>query len=296
MKIRFSYLLFFSLLSLVVLQGNRSGRATVGSEGVTGAPGDASQGGTLKTCAVNGCHTSAAYAPVSISISLLDSAALTPLQKYIPNRNHIVRVKVVPGNGTPVGYGFQMIDLKDAGNAPINGFSDPLGLANNYKLKSLSNGRTYAEHQTMSPTNTFDVVWKAPAAGSGSVSFYAAGNAVNNNFGNSGDTASNTKLQVQEGSSSSVGNAPALQPLALQLSPNPVSRQAQLRWATPQPLTDLQLQVRDVQGRLVWEHSLPASAGEQSFALPAESWLPGLYWVVLQNGTHLGTAKMVKLD
>ncbi|HNG91015.1 MAG TPA: hypothetical protein PK858_12445, partial [Saprospiraceae bacterium] len=77
MKIRFSYLLFFSLLSLVVLQGNRSGRATVGSEGVTGAPGDASQGGTLKTCAVNGCHASAAYAPVSISISLLDSAALT---------------------------------------------------------------------------------------------------------------------------------------------------------------------------------------------------------------------------
>lgn len=293
---RTSSLLFFSLLGLIVLQSNRSGRATVGNEGVTGAPGDAAQGGNAKTCAVNGCHTSVAYAPVSISISLLDSATLAPVQQYTPTRQHIVRVRVIPGSGTPLGYGFQMIDLRDAGNVAINGFSDPLGLGNNYKLKSLSNGRTYAEHQTMSETNTFDVLWKAPAAGSGSVSFYAAGNAVNNNFGNSGDTANNSKLQVPEGTSSLTGNAPALRPLALHLSPNPVARQAQLRWASPEVLTDLHLQVFDAQGRLVWQHSLPAAADEQSLALPADAWQPGLYWVVLQNRTHLGAVKMVKPD
>lgn len=295
MKIHFSYTLFLGLLCFVVLQGNRSGRATVAGEGVTGAPGDASQSGNIKTCAVSGCHSSTSFAPVTIGITLLDSASLNPVQQYTPGKQHIVRVRVLPGTGSPLGYGFQMIDLKDAGNVAINGFSDPLGMSNNYKLKALPNGRTYAEHQTMSVSNTFDVVWKAPVIGSGSVTFYASGNAVNNNSGNSGDSGGNSKLQVPEGSASSVGEAWEREKIALVVSPNPVTEAAVVQWTLPEGVSGLRMQVLDVQGRQVWEQEAPAGAGDHTQVVPAPTWPPGLYWVVLQNGTHLGAAKLIRL-
>jgi hypothetical protein len=292
MKIRLLYTLFLSALCLVVLQSNRNGRATVGGEGVTGAPGDASQGGSAKTCAVNGCHSAGAFSP-SLSIALLDSLSLTPVAQYLPGKNYIVRVTLTAGSGAPAGYGFQMIALRDNGNLALNGFSDPGGLSNNYKLKTLANGRTYAEHQTMSTTNTFNVVWKAPAAGSGSVTFYSAGNAVNNNQGNSGDGATNNKLQVSE-MTSGLNDPRSAARLPLRLSPNPVSATTQLAFHLPES-SACRLLVRDLSGRIVWENSVSQAAGDISAELPAEAWQPGIYLVEVMAEKYAGAVKMLKI-
>jgi len=291
MKIRLLYTLFFSTLCLVVLQSNRNGRATVGSEGVTGAPGDVSQGGNAKTCAVNGCHSAGTFSP-SLSIALLDSLSLTPVAQYLPGKNYIARVTITASSGTPAGYGFQMIAIRDNGNVALNGFSDPGGLSNNYKLKTLS-GRTYAEHQTMSTTNTFNVVWKAPVSGSGSVTFYSAGNAVNNNQNNTGDGATNNKLQVSE-MTSGLNDPRSVANLPLRLSPNPVSASAQLNFHLPESSV-CRLLVRDLSGRIVWENNAWQAAGDISTALPAEAWQPGIYLVEVVAEQYAGVAKMLRI-
>ncbi len=67
---------------------------------------------------------------------------------------------------------------------------------NNYKIATIPNGRTYAEHDNVSTPNIFNVVWTAPAAGTGNVT-YAAGNAVDKNGLNSGDGSSVTTLKTK---------------------------------------------------------------------------------------------------
>ena len=292
MKIRLLYSLFLATLCIVVLQSNRNGRATVGLEGVTGAPGDTSQGGNSKTCAVNGCHSTGAFGPLGLSIALLDSTTQTPVNQYIPGRNYIARVTISSGSGSPKGYGFQMIALRDNGNVPTNSFSDPLGLSNNYKLKTLGT-RMYAEHQTMSTTNTFNVVWKAPVAGSGSVTFYSSGNAVNNDMNNSGDGATNNKLQVSE-LTSGLNDPRSAALLPLRLSPNPVTASTQLSFSLPES-SQCRLLVRDLNGRIVWENTAWQSAGDNSVELPASSWQSGIYLIEISTETHAGAAKMLKM-
>ena len=292
MKIRLLYTFFLAALCVVVLQSNRNGRATVGLEGVTGAPGDTFQGGNAKTCAVNGCHSAGAFGPLGLSITLLDSTSLTPVAQYLPGKNYIARVTISSGSGTPAGYGFQMIALRDNGNVPTNSFTDPLGLSNNYKLKTLGT-RMYAEHQTMSTTNTFNVVWKAPAAGSGSVTFYSSGNAVNNNMNNTGDGATNNKVQVAE-MTSGLNDPRSAAHLPLRLSPNPVTESTQLMFNLPES-GQCRLLVRDLSGRIVWENNAWQAAGDNAVELPAQTWQPGIYLVEISTGTQMGAVKMLKM-
>ncbi len=294
MKIRLIYALFCAALCVVVLQSNRNGRATVGLEGVTGAPGDVFQGGNPKTCAVNGCHNNGAFAPVTVNISLLESdTSTTSLNQYIPGKQYIARVRITTGSGAPKGYGFQMIAIRDQDSIPANGFTD-VSTSNNYRLKTLGSNRIYAEHQTMSTTNTFDVLWKGPAAGTGSVTFYAAGNAVNNNTSNSGDGATTSKFTVTEGTVSGTDNLHNLAS-GMRVSPNPVRATAQLMFDLP---TDgaHRIMVHDLSGRIMWENNSWMSAGSNTINLPAENWKPGIYLVQMthENGSS-GAVKMVKI-
>ena len=293
MKIRLIYTFFFAALCVVVLQSNRNGRATVGLEGVTGAPGDVFQGGNPKTCAVNGCHNNGAFAPVTVSVSLLESdTSTTSLTQYVPGKQYIARVRVTTGSGAPKGYGFQMIAIRDQDSIPANGFTD-VSTNNNYRLKTLSGNRMYAEHQTMSTTNTFDVLWKGPAAGSGSITFYAAGNAVNNNTSNTGDGATTTKFTVSEGTISGTDKLNN-DVTGMRVSPNPVHTTAQLMFDLH---TDgaHRILVHDLSGRIIWENNVWMSTGSNTIHLPVENWKPGIYLVQMTNENGASSAvKMVK--
>lgn len=294
MKVRLVYAFFFAALCVVVLQSNRNGRATVGLEGVTGAPGDVFQGGNAKTCGVNGCHNNGAFAPVTVTVSLLESdTSTTSLTQYIPGKQYIARVRVTTGSGAPKGYGFQMIAIRNRDSIPANGFTDA-STTNNYRLKTLTGNRMYAEHPTMSTTNTFDVLWKGPAAGSGSITFYAAGNAVNDNTSNTGDGATTTKFTVTEGTISGTNDLNQ-EVSGMRISPNPVL-------ATGQLMFDLstngarRILVYDLAGRIVWENNSWLPAGFNTIDLPAEDWKPGIYMVQIAHGNGSSSAvKMVKM-
>ena len=166
MRLLFSTLIF----SLIVLlsMGNKNGRASSANRGNTGAPGDETSLGQPKTCM--NCHNQGPIT-ASLAISVLD-ADNQPVTQYRPGQPYTAQVKITASGSGLMGYGFQMIALRDAGNTDLDGFTD--SNPNNYKIASISNGRTYAEHDNISSSNTFNVNWTAPAAGTGSVTFYSS--------------------------------------------------------------------------------------------------------------------------
>ncbi len=289
MKIRLVYSLFASLLLLAVLSGNKNGRAsTFPGHGNTGAPGDETAGGQPVRC--NSCHNAASIT-ASMSISILDSAGAA-VTAYVPGKKYTARVTITPVTGNPQGYGFQMIALKDAGNTDLDGFSDQN--PNNYKIVTVnSTGRTYAEHDNVSTPNVFNVTWTAPVAGTGNVTFYAAGNAVNKNNNDSGDGSAFTNVKLTESLVSATQN-PDAAGIGLRTWPNPVGPALHLTASLPES-GNFAVVVRDLSGRQVWESARTLAAGTNLLDIPADGWQPGIYFVTLAGEGISANVKVVKL-
>jgi Secretion system C-terminal sorting domain len=184
MKIQFLYISFALLSSAFLFTSNAGGVAAVQNKGYTGAPGDEMLNpNTPKLC--GSCHTGGTYNPTA-TIQLLD-ANNTPVTKYNAGVTYTVRFTITAGAGTPAGYGFQMIDIRNADSTNFKGFvqgAQPAGT----QIGILTNGRMYAEQTARSATNVFNLKWKAATAGKGAITFYAVGNAVNSNSGTGGDS------------------------------------------------------------------------------------------------------------
>ena len=186
-----SVLTLFLLSALYIVLSSRSaGVASQLNDDKTGAPGT---GGA--TC--GNCHNNGAYGTVVVSINLFVLGTNTPVTAYTPGTTYDMRVRVQPSSGTPAGYGFQMTCLTTTGNTPVAGYSN---LGTNVKQKTITtgtfNGRTYVEQNGVVNNNQFLFQWTAPAAGTGSVTFYASGNAVNNLGTSAGDNSGASSLVV----------------------------------------------------------------------------------------------------
>lgn len=202
MKRTFTFIAFLGIFAILSFSGGRAGS---GDEGNTGAPGDAMNGANPKTCQF--CHSTGAFGPPTMKIELYDSAGTVKLPTYRPGLVHTVRVTTT-ATGTPVGYGFQMIDIKKTSNTPVAGFlQQGFQPASNIQIATTSAGsitpnRTYAEHRGISQSPIFNVKWKAPVAGAGTIVFYAAGTAVNGNNGQAGDGSTSANQEFAEGRTS----------------------------------------------------------------------------------------------
>ena len=290
MKLRLVYALSLTILCAVVLLSNKNGRASEAKAGNTGAPGDeALPNGTPITCI--SCHTASPITS-SMTVSVLDSDS-TIVMQYLPGQQYTAKVTITALTGNPLGYGFQMIALKDNGNTDLDGFSDPGNqTVNNYKIATIANGRTYAEHDNVSTPNTFNVKWTAPVAGTGNITFYAAGNAVNKNGQNSGDGATFTTLKMTESIGAST-QSPDAERISMKLWPNPAVSVAWLSFRLPSS-GDYQLTVRDLSGRLVWESTRSLFAGDQILEIPVAGWSPGIYFTTVSGDGISANAKLVK--
>ena len=275
-------LLFVALFSL----SNRNGRAAQANRGNTGAPGDETNAnGTPRTCGF--CH-SASNISSNVTIRLINTAGDT-VSSYLPGQAYTALVRV-NGAGPAQGYAFQMIALRNADTTDIDGFLDQG--TNNYKLATITNGRTYAEHDNISNTDAFAVQWIAPAAGAGNVTFYAAGNAVNRNGTSTGDGTSITALQVTESPVSSTSDI-AETISAVRVFPNPAASSAQIDFQLLRA-GNYQIQVFDQQGKRVYLVDTNLPEGRQQWALSCGDWQPGLYIAEISNGRERVAVKVVK--
>jgi hypothetical protein len=184
--------LAFAAISLFFLfSSNSNGRATQANTGNTGAPGE--------TATCSSCHSGGSYGNVTVTIQMFLDGTTTAVTSYNPGQTYDMRVTVTPSTGSPLGYGFQMTCLTSPSNTPLGGYS---ALASNVKQKLVTTGtymgRTYVEHNGVGTNNQFNLSWTAPAAGTGTVKFYAAGNCVNLSNSTSGDKVGNSNITITE--------------------------------------------------------------------------------------------------
>lgn len=252
-------LLFCSLLFLtIVLMSNSMGRAAVGQEGNTGAPGDDAQ-----TCAK--CHAS--FDDKTQGIITVSNSNGTTVTEYIPGETYQVSLALSTTSSNEA-YGFQMVSLIDADNTDTGGFSQPSSAA---KLTNLNN-RTYLEHKSLTGENSITVSWTAPKKGSGSVSFYSAFIAADGNSSTAGDFPGNTNFTISEKVETGVTST---KPLHISTFPNPASEviMVDIPMNTPHTYT-----LRNTQGIVVQSNTI------MDKQIYIESQInPGLYILTLNN-------------
>jgi large repetitive protein len=130
------------------------------------------------------------------------SVAITGLpQSYEPGKQYNVTVTVSKSDRSR--WGFQITALRDDNNSAAGTFRVTDSNRTQLTTGSVSGGtRTYVQHtatgtqQGRQGSASFDFAWTAPSSSVGSITFYAAGNAANNNGASSGDNIYTTSIKL----------------------------------------------------------------------------------------------------
>lgn len=208
------YLTFLIVLGLIMWlshepQGiGRSNGAQLTSN-YTGAPGFAN---------CTQCHSGI----VNSGPGMIDITTNIPNNLYTPGQTYQVSVTLTSGGGNQSKYGFML--------APMSGNSYKGTLQatdGNCIVEPSTRWITHSSSGTVGgiPFKSFTFNWTAPAAGTGTVILYAAGNCANGNGGDSGDQIYTTSLTLNEDATVGV-NDPA--PMSVSVSPNPAREDIRL--------------------------------------------------------------------
>ncbi len=165
--------------------------------GRTGAPGEL-------TCATAGCHgTSTVTSPGQVSILGLPST-------YTPGTTYD-NLQVKLEDPSAMRWGFQLVAKTAAG--AVAGTLTPADTAQTQVFSGYLEHKTAGTFAGTGTSATWGFSWTAPTAGTGAVTFHAAGNAANNNgIADSGDriyTAQSSAVAEQAGDATpptAVGN------------------------------------------------------------------------------------------
>ena len=147
------------------------------------------------------CHRGGSFAP-DLSIAVLDDGER--VGSYVPGRTYTLRL-ATEATSDPAAYGFQAVALADDLSA-AGTYGEPPA---SFQVTELD-GRPYFEHGERQPSSSVEVEWTAPPAGTGLVTIYAAGTAVNGADGSSGDNADEEVETLVEASASATTVEPAL--------------------------------------------------------------------------------------
>lgn len=268
MKTRLLGVLFIGITFLFVLQSASGGRAAVGGQDRTGAPG--ALGSACTAChANNGAFTNPQMGVV------VKNAMGTVVTDYVPGDTYTIEFNVTSG-GTPSGYGMQAVIL-DAANANVG---DLLSTTTaNTQLSTIANGREFVEHQGRSSTGTFIATWTAPVVGTGAVTIYGIGMAVNGS-GTAGDnTSSTTQVVLSESPASSVDDLNR-EESSFNIFPSPNNGAFNVtNRAEKGPIT---VQVYNLEGRSVYSENVVLDHNGSHF-IYCKNLVPGIYVVEMQS-------------
>lgn len=182
-----------------------------GKAGYTGSPGET-------TCSTSGCHN--AFAPNTQGGSITISAPGMTDWQYVPGETYTISVTVSEAGRSLFGLGFEALTsgndnagnlVPGAGTHILTRFVQGVSRRNITHLTDA--GATPNSH-------TFTFTWEAPGENIGNVTFYAAGNAANNNNTASGDHIYSTSQVITP--ASTVGINEIANTIQLETFPNPV--------------------------------------------------------------------------
>ena len=279
MKLKFIYIFFGLAIFGLATMSNSSGRAAASGVGATTAPGD----GTVCTT----CHAGGNFG-ASVDVKLKDLASGEEVTEYVPGVTYAVEVSI----GTsvaPAGYGFQVIALQDSDNSSISTWAN--NVTANTQLTDAS-GRQYFEQSGIASDNILEAEWTAPAAGTGSVTFYAAGNAVNGTGSTAGDQAVTNEITFTENTTSTSAGLAKLG-IRLNTFPNPTVDNLTLMLETEES-KDLIVNIYNLEGQKVDSQNVVAQPGENRFQFDVAAYTSGIYFVEITDGANRTSTRFVK--
>lgn len=236
--------------------------------GKTGAPGEG-------TC--SDCHTNSGGGNGSVSIAFNNGSNLFKYGETYP-------IAVEVSDAAKMRFGFALTELDQTG-ITIGEFNvlNP----NNTSLQN-ANNREYVGHFQADENNVWEFEWTAPQASSGitEVNFYIAGNATDNNGGNSGDHVYTTSLMVE------------LDTQGLDDVTNPISNIYQNLNTLhidyfSEKQTAIEIQLYNMQGQLVERTTKKAQPGNNLFNVLLAQKKAGVHIVSIINGAKAHTGKIV---
>lgn len=278
MKLKFIYTFFGLAAFVLITMSNSSGRAGIGNAGATTAPNE----GTVCTT----CHTGGNFG-ASVDVKLKDKVSGAEVMEYMPGVTYDVEVSIGTST-TPAGYGFQVLALQDSDNSSVSSWAN--NLTANTRI-STAGGRQYFEQLGVAANNTFEAEWTAPASGSGNVTFYAVGNAVNNNSQTSGDQSVTKEITFTESTTSTSGLAKL--GISLAVFPNPTVEALTLTLNTEET-KDLIINIYNIEGQKVQGQNVIAQTGENRFQFDVATYTSGIYFVEITDGINRTSTRFVK--
>jgi hypothetical protein len=260
-------LAFVTMSHIVTSNGSPGGKS--------GSPGDQS-----KTC--TDCHGGgkATDKPGWITTDI-------PEAGYRPGTDYSVTVR--GEHATASVFGFELT-AERAGNTKTGGF-DKAG-NNQLQLLAAGNAVTHTSSGTTPAggAKAWTVKWKAPAAGTGDVTFYAAVNAANGNLGTSGDAIFSTKLAIAEQDLSAIVQTE--HPAWVTFFPNPATDVVILatEGLESAPYT---LAIYSLTGQQVISQPVELSTGTDRISLNVSKLPNGTYFAVLSSTTRIIKSKLL---
>lgn len=254
--------------------GNASGPGKVQNTDRTGSP--------LSPGFCNECHSGGSFS-TQVSLLLIDANADT-VAEYIPADTYTLKVSIASSGAQ--GFGFQAVPLT-SDNQGAGAFGTP---AAGTQITSIGPA-AYFEHSTRSMTPNFEIQWTAPEAGTGPVTFFAAGNAVNANFNVSGDDADTTALTIVESSSTGLRDQLAVS-LQLEVFPSPAQIEIVTRWSTEAQAE--RISINDLTGKTYYAERIK-SPSTSALNIPVDNLPSGIYFVRLLTDQGFQSQKFVKM-
>ncbi|MFT5765606.1 MAG: hypothetical protein ACI8X3_003043, partial [Saprospiraceae bacterium] len=212
------------------------------------------------------------------------------VSQYQPGETYDMKVTIAASSGTPGGYGFQAVALSSTGDANAGSWGTP---PPGMQSLTLSNNRSYVEHSFPNTTNNFfQVEWTAPQTGTGEVTIYAAGNAVNTNSNSTGDAAMVSQKVIQEEIENSTFEQGILSNFAI--FPNPVQEDLNFKISSRNSET-FELKVIDINGKIVQAQQLELNEGQNERSINVGNLDKGLYLIQLIHGQDIAIQTILKM-
>jgi hypothetical protein len=261
----------------IVFSSNASGAGQNQGVDRTGSP--------ISNSFCGDCHDGGSFRP-SVQIALLRDT--TPVTSYEPGKTYNLRVRITAGTGTPGAYGYQATVLTST-RAQAGAF----GTAPTGQRVLNIGGRQYAEQSRRSTANAFIIPWTAPLKGTGTVTVYATGLAVNSNNNSGGDNAQAVSLALTESTATSTNAVEALA-VKVQAYPNPATDFVRLDISGELPNRQLWVDLLDGQGRILQRQNLFYAGQNAQTQLGVQALPRGQYWVRISDGKRVKTLPIQK--
>jgi len=253
-----------------------------------------------------GCHNSSATATVSVNIEL-DSAGIATT-RYVGGNTYTVKISGNNGTGTAFPFfGFQLTSIKGAASAATvsnAGTWSAYGLPARTRLTAPGH---YTQLDIVEHSDTIELIndtfsrsftWTAPAAGTGTISFWGAANFINGSYNTTGtpsiqgDLWNTNHITITEETRPS-GIATVTNDINIKAFPNPISNNLSLQMDNA-ATGDVSISIFNLNGEIVAQQQIAGNNNNALININTSCWMPGIYEIVVEQHGNRRVIPVIK--